>query len=122
MTKYFIIASMLFSLALANGPRNWKKWHKKKHRAVKKHKIHKVVHRANNITLKYGYHWCFTPWKNLYSMHNHKDLIVIRDSGKEYKNPNEIFEQIEHLGSLRERDLLTEKEFEKAKKDLLKRI
>ena len=47
---------------------------------------------------------------------------MIRDAEKEHKNPNEIFEQIEYLGSLRDRNLLTEKEFEKAKKDLLKRI
>jgi hypothetical protein len=124
MTKYFLLASILLSFAFADGPgkKHWKKWHKKKNRQ-NKHQIHRVVrYPKSNIKIKYGFHWCFTPWRNFYPRHNHKNLVVIKNEEKNSDNTSDIFEQIEQLADLKEKNLITDKEFEKAKKDLLKRI
>ena len=48
--------------------------------------------------------------------------MVIKNEEKNLDNTSDIFEQIEQLGDLKEKNLITDKEFEKAKKDLLKRI
>ena len=124
MTKYFLLASILLSFAFADGPgkKHWKKWHKKKNRQ-NKHQIHRVVHYPkSHIKIKYGFHWCFTPWRNFYPRHNHKNLVVIKNEEKNSDNTSDIFEQIEQLADLKEKNLITDKEFEKAKKDLIKRI
>ena len=124
MTKYFLLASILLSFAFADGPgkKHLKKWHKKKNRQ-NKHQIHRVVrYPKSNIKIKYGFHWCFTPWRNFYPRHNHKNLVVIKNEEKNSDNTSDIFEQIEQLADLKEKNLITDKEFEKAKKDLLKRI
>ena len=47
---------------------------------------------------------------------------MIRDEKVSAEDYTEIFSQIEKLGELKENGLLTEKEFEKAKKDLLKKL
>tara|TARA_B100000749_G_scaffold172897_1_gene133348 strand:+ start:416 stop:565 length:150 start_codon:yes stop_codon:yes gene_type:complete len=49
-------------------------------------------------------------------------VVVIRDQEVDPEDYMEIFSQIEKLGELKENGLLTEKEFEKAKKDLLKKL
>ena len=124
MTKYFLLASILLSFAFADGPgkKHWKKWHKKKNRQ-NKHQIHRVVHYPkSHIKIKYGFHWCFTPWRNFYPRHNHNNLVVIKNEEKNLDNTSDIFQQIEQLADLKEKNLITDKEFEKAKKDLLKRI
>lgn len=124
MTKYLLIVIILFSSLFAEGPGNkrWKKRYNKKHRS-NKHKIHRVVHYPkSNIRIKYGYYWCLTPWRNLCSKHNHNNVAIIKNEKISLDNASDIFEKIEQLGTLKDKNLITEKEFEKAKKELLKRI
>ncbi|MDG1224602.1 MAG: SHOCT domain-containing protein, partial [Candidatus Marinimicrobia bacterium] len=76
-----------------------------------------------NVKIKYGYHWCFTPWRNLYPRHNHNNVVVIKNEDKVLDDDSsDVFAKIEQLGALKESGLITEKEFQNAKKALLKRI
>ena len=81
-----------------------------------------VTHHRNCLNIRYGINWCFTPWENIYHPHNHNNLVVIRDEKDSNEDNMEIFSQIERLGELKESGLLTEEEFEKAKKELLENI
>lgn len=125
MIKYLLIIIIFLSPLFADGPGNkrWKKGHKKHYR-YKKHKTHKVVyHTTPNVKIKYGYHWCLTPWRNLYPRHNHNNVVVIKNEDKVLDDDiSDVFAKIEQLGALKESGLITEKEFQNAKKALLKRI
>ena len=122
--KYLLPFLCMLSIAFAeNEKRTYgKKWHKKHHN-VYKHQSHNVaIHPRNHVNIRYGFHWCLTPWRNFYPRHNHTNLVVIKDEEDDNEDNMEIFSQIERLGELKESGLLTEKEFEKAKKDLLKKL
>ena len=124
MTKYLLIVIILFSSAFSEGPGNKQrnKWHKKKHKNNKQ-RIHRLVHRPkSNIKIKYGYHWCLTPWKKLYSRHSHNNVVVLKNEEKIIDNSSDIFAKIEQLGALKQGGKITKKESQKAKKELLKRI
>ena len=124
MIKYLLIIIIFLSSVFADGPGNkrWKKGHKKHYR-YKKHKTHKVVHHTRpNVKIKYGYHWCLTPWRNLNSRHNHNNVVVIKNEDNVLNDSSDVFEKIQQLGALKESGLITEKEFLKAKKGLLKKI
>jgi hypothetical protein len=124
MIKYLLIFVILFSSSIAEGHGNkrWKKGHKKKYRN-NKHKIHKVVYRSKpSIKINYGYHGYLRPWRYLYPRHNHNNVVVIKNEEKVLDNSSDVFAKIEQLGALKESGLITEKEFQKAKKELLKRI
>ena len=124
MIKYLLIIIIFLSPVFADGPGNkrWKKGHKKHYR-YKKHRNHKVVyHTRPNVKIKYGYHWCLTPWRNLFPRHNHNNVVVMKNEDKGLDDSSDVFETIEQLGALNESGLITEKEFLKAKKVLLKKI
>ena len=124
MVKYFFIILMIVSISFADGPRKkHRKWIQKKHHRIHKVKKYPKLHRSRaSFSVRYGFHWCLTPWRNFHSAHHHNDIIVVRDQNISELNNMEIFEQIEKLGELKDQGLITEKEFEKAKKDLLKKI
>jgi hypothetical protein len=48
--------------------------------------------------------------------------VVLKNEEKIIDNSSDIFAKIEQLGALKQGGLITEKEFQKAKKELLKRI
>ena len=122
--KYLLPLACMFSIVFADSDikNHRKKWHKRHHKAYAQgyRKIRTNVN--HHVNIRYGYHWCFTPWRNFYPIHNHNDTIVIRDEKVSTEDYEEIISQIEKLGELKENGLLTEKEFEKAKKDLLKKL
>ncbi len=122
--KYILPLFCILSITFAENERktHGKKWHKKHFRNYK-HQSHRVVtHHRNRLNIRYGINWYFTPWESIYHPHNHNDLVVIRDEKVNNEDNMEIFSQIEKLGELKESGLLTEEEFEKAKKDLLEKI
>ena len=122
--KYILPLFCILSITFAANDRksHGRKWHKKHFRNYK-HQSHRVVtHHRNRLNIRYGINWCFTPRKNIYHRHNHNNLVVIRDEKDSNEDNMEIFSQIERLGELKESGLLTEEEFEKAKKELLEKI
>ena len=122
--KYILPLFCILSITFAGNERktHGKKWHKKHFRNYK-HQSHKVInHHRKHLNIRYGINWCFTARKNIYHPHNHNDLVVIRDEKVTKEDNMEIFSQIEKLGELKQSGLLTEEEFEKAKKDLLEKI
>ena len=122
--KYLVPLICIFSIVFADSDikKHRKRWHKKHHKV---HERNHGKYRSNSnshLNIRYGYHWCFTPWRNFYPIHDHNNVVVIRDEEVNAEDYTEIFSQIEKLGELKENGLLTEKEFEKAKKDLLKKL
>ena len=94
-----------------------KSWnHKKKHHHSKTHYQPKF-----KLTLGYNYSWPYWQW-----YHHKRDVIVVKEDGDSKKDENNNFEdiiaQIEKLAELKEKGIISEKEFEKKKKELLKRI
>ena len=114
----------MFSIVFADSDikKHRKKWHKKHHKVHARNHGRIRTNSNSHLNIRYGYHWCFTPWRNFYPIHNHNNVVVIRDEKVSAEDYTEIFSQIEKLGELKENGLLTEKEFEKAKKDLLKKL
>jgi len=94
-----------------------KSWnHKKKHYHSKTHYRPKF-----KLSLGYNYSWPYWNW-----YHPKRDVIVVKEDGDSKKDENNNFEdiiaQIEKLAELKEKGIISEKEFEKKKKELLKRI
>ena len=101
-----------------------KTWnHKKNHHQSKTHYRPKF-----KLSLGYNYYWPYWnyswPYWNWY--HPKRDVIVVKEDGDSKKDENNNFEdiiaQIEKLAELKEKGIISEKEFEKKKKELLKRI
>ena len=94
-----------------------KTWnHKKNHHQSKTHYRPKF-----KLSLGYNYYWPYWNW-----YHPKRDVIVVKEDGDSKKDENNNFEdiiaQIEKLAELKEKGIISEKEFEKKKKELLKRI
>ena len=111
-----IISSFLFP---HNGRhKGWK--HKKKHKIRKIHKKPRV-----NIRLGYNYFWPSWGWNHRWCYrHNSRDIVVVQNDKTTNKDDSvdEIIAQIEKLAILKEKGIISEKDYEKKKKDLLKRI
>ena len=98
--------------------KGWK--HKKKHKIRKIHKKPRV-----NIRLGYNYSWPSWGWSHRWCYrHNSRDIVVVQNekNTKEDNSVDEIIAQIEKLAILKEKGIISEKDYEKKKKDLLKRI
>ena len=55
----------------------------------------------------------------------HQRVVIVKDhkdNDDKHKNVLQIIEEIEKLAELKEKGLITEKEYQKKKKELLKRI
>ena len=74
--------------------------------------------------MRLNWHWNHrNHWWHDFRIH---DRIVVVNQATDEKNKNatvlEIIEQIEKIAELKEKDLITEKDYQKKKKELLKRI
>ena len=118
--KIVLFLVFSFSLAFSHGGKH-KRWkHKKKHRVHKIHKKPKI-----NISLGYNYIWPSWKWNYNYCHRTHsKKIVVVQDQSNSDKNDSvdEIIAQIEKLAILKEKGMISERDYEKKKKDLLKRI
>ena len=114
----FLVITSSFLFPHNGRHKGWK--HKKKHKIRKIHKKPRV-----NIRLGYNYYWPSWGWNHRWCYrHDSRDVVVVQN-GKTTNEDNfvdEIIAQIEKLAILEEKGIISEKDYEKKKKDLLKRI
>ena len=114
----FLVITSSFLFPHNGRHKGWK--HKKKHKIRKIHKKPRV-----NIRLGYNYSWPSWGWNHRWCYrHNSRDIVVLQNekNTKEDDSVDEIIAQIEKLAILKEKGIISEKDYEKKKKDLLKRI
>ena len=114
----FLVITSSFLFPHNGRHKGWK--HKKKHKIRKIHKKPRI-----NIRLGYNYYWPRWGWSHRWCYrHNTRDIVVVQNdktTNKDY-SVDEIIAQIEKLAILKEKGIISEKDYEKKKKDLLKRI
>ena len=121
--RLFTIFLILVSFVLADhGRAKHKRWkHKKRHKV-------KVVHKQPRLKISLGYNYFWRNWNFGYRHWNkypNKDIVVINKEvikNIETKDFNEIISNIEKLANLKEKGIISEREYKKKKKDLLKKI
>ena len=114
----FLVITSSFLFPHNGRHKGWK--HKKKHKIRKIHKKPRV-----NIRLGYNYYWPSWGWSHRWCYrHNTRDIVVVQNDKTTNKDDSvdEIIAQIEKLAILKEKGIISEKDYEKKKKDLLKRI
>ena len=114
----FLVITSSFLFPHNGRHKGWK--HKKKHKIRKIHKKPRV-----NIRLGYNYYWPRWGWSHRWCYrHNTRDIVVVQNdkTTNEDDSVDEIIAQIEKLAILKEKGIISEKDYEKKKKDLLKRI
>ena len=114
----FLVITSSFLFPHNGRHKGWK--HKKKHKIRKIHKKPRV-----NIRLGYNYYWPSWGWSHRWCYrHNSRDIVVVQNDKNTNKDDSvdEIIAQIEKLAILKEKGIISEKDYEKKKKDLLKRI
>ena len=114
----FLVITSSFLFPHNGRHKGWK--HKKKHKIRKIHKKPRV-----NIRLGYNYSWPSWGWNHRWCyQHNSRDIVVVHNdkTTNEDNSIDEIIAQIEKLAILKEKGIISEKDYEKKKKDLLKRI
>ena len=114
----FLVITSSFLFPHNGRHKGWK--HKKKHKIRKIHKKPRV-----NIRLGYNYSWPSWGWNHRWCYrYNSRDIVVVQNDKTTNKDDSvdEIIAQIEKLAILKEKGIISEKDYEKKKKDLLKRI
>ena len=119
ITIFLILASFIFA---DHGRAKHKRW---KHK--KRHKI-KVVHKQPRLKLSLGYNYFWRNWNfgyNHWNRHHSNNIVLLhKDATRniETKDFDEIISNIEKLAILREKGIISEYEYKKKKKELLKKI
>ena len=114
----FLVITSSFLFPHNGRHKGWKQ--KKKNKIRKIHKKPRV-----NIRLGYNYSWPSWGWNHRWCYrYNSRDIVVVQNdkNTKEDDSVDEIIAQIEKLAILKEKGIISEKDYEKKKKDLLKRI
>ncbi len=114
----FLVITSSFIFPHNGRHKGWK--HKKKHKIRKIHKKPRV-----NIRLGYNYYWPSWGWSHRWCYrYNSRDIVVVQNDKTTNKDDSvdEIIAQIEKLATLKEKGIISEKDYENKKKDLLKRI
>ena len=114
----FLVITSSFLFPHNGRHKGWKQ--KKKNKIRKIHKKPRV-----NIRLGYNYSWPSWGWNHRWCYrHNSRDIVVVQNdkTTNEDDSVDEIIAQIEKLAILKEKGIISEKDYEKKKKDLLKRI
>ena len=114
----FLVITSSFLFPHNGRHKGWK--HKKKHKIRKIHKKPRV-----NIRLGYNYSWPSWGWNHRWCYRkNSRDIVVVQNdkNTEERDSIDDIIAQIEKLAILKEKGIISEKDYEKKKKDLLKRI
>ena len=114
----FLVITSSFLFPHNGRHKGWK--HKNKHKIRKIHKKPRV-----NIRLGYNYYWPSWGWSHRWCYrYNSRDIVVVQNDKTTNKDDSvdEIIAQIEKLAILKEKGIISEKDYENKKKDLLKRI
>ena len=121
--RLFIIFSILASFVFADhGRAKHKRWKYKK-----RHEI-KVVHKQPRLKISLGYNYFWRNWNIGYhhcNKHQPKNIVVVNKDvirNIETLDFDEIISNIEKLAILREKGIISEYEYKKKKKELLKKI
>ncbi len=124
--KYFkIIALSIIMLSFSFADHGRKKHKKKKHR--KSHPV-RVVHKHPKLKISLGYNYFWRNWNmgyHSYKKYHSDDVIIINkeiNKSDSIDDVDTIISYIERLSELNKNGIITDKEFEKKKKDLLKKI
>jgi hypothetical protein len=120
MRRFKILLTFLFLLSLAYPSHKRHKTHRHK-----KHKVHHVVnHHRPQVYLGANWHW--NRWDHWWhDCGYHQRAVIVKnekDNDDKHKTVLLIIEEIEKLAELKEKGLITEEEYQKKKKELLKRI
>ena len=116
---FLILASFVFA---DHGRAKHKRW---KHK--KRHKIN-VVHKQPRLKISLGYNYFWRKWNFGYhhwNKHQSNNIVVVNKDvtrNIETKDFDEIISNIEKLAILREKGIISEYEYKKKKRDLLKNI
>tara|TARA_B100001564_G_scaffold343024_1_gene339192 strand:+ start:1382 stop:1759 length:378 start_codon:yes stop_codon:yes gene_type:complete len=119
VTIFLILASFVFA---DHGRAKHKRW---KHK--KRHKIN-VVHKQPRLKISLGYNYFWRKWNFGYhhwNKHQSNNIVVVNKDvtrNIETKDFDEIISNIEKLAILREKGIISEYEYKKKKRDLLKNI
>ncbi|MBT6865759.1 MAG: hypothetical protein HOA19_00265 [Candidatus Marinimicrobia bacterium] len=117
-----LILSVLFVFSFGFSEHRKNKTHKhKKHR---KHKVHHVV-KYHKPRIHIGANWRWNHWDHwIHDCGVHQRVLVVKETEDNNKHETvlQIIEEIEKLAELKEKRLITEEEYQKKKKELLKRI
>jgi len=108
--KLIIISSIILSVGFAD--------HRGRHKAkrYKKHHIQRVTYPRWAFGMNWHSHWD-------HSFTSRKVIVVKEESNNEtQKSVLQLIEEIEKLAELKEKGLITDKDYEIAKKELLKQI
>ena len=116
--KIFFALIFFFSIAFSDHRKN--KPHKHK-----KHKSHRVV-KHHQPRGHVGFNWRWNQSNHWWhDCGHHQRVVVVKDDTVEkdqHETVLEIIEQIEKLAELKEKEIITEEEYQKKKKELLNRI
>ena len=121
--KIIVLLIIMVSFSFADHGR--KKHKKKKHR--KSHSV-RVLHKQPKFKISLGYNYFWRNWNMDYRLqrkyYSNDVIIVNKETNKidTVDNVDTIISYIERLAKLNEKGILSDKEFEKKKKDLLKMI
>ena len=119
VTIFLILASFVFA---DHGRAKHKRW---KHK--KKHKI-KVVHKQPRLKISLGYNYFWRNWNFGYhhwNKHQSNNIVVVNKDvtrNIETIDFDEIISNIEKLAILKEKGIISDYEYKKKKKELLKKI
>ena len=111
----FLVVTSSFLFPHNGRNKGWK--HKKKHKIRKIHKKPRL-----NIRLGYNYSFPSWSWNHRFCYRKNSREIIVVQNDKNTDSVDEIIAQIEKLAILKEKGIISEKDYEKKKKDLLKRI
>tara|TARA_B100000575_G_C22712929_1_gene429555 strand:+ start:135 stop:512 length:378 start_codon:yes stop_codon:yes gene_type:complete len=119
VTIFLILASLVFA--------DHRRAKQKRCKYKKRHKI-KVVHKQPRLKISLGYNYFWRSWNFGYHHWNkhqsNKIVVVNKDVTRniETKDFDEIISNIEKLAILREKGIISEYEYKKKKRGLLKKI
>ena len=121
--KIIFLSIIIFSFSFADHGR--KKHKKKKYR--KSHSV-RVVHKHPKLRISLGYNYFWRNWSTdyrPYDKYRSNEVIIVNKKTNKSDTVDDvdtIISYIERLAELNEKGILSDKEFEKKKKDLLKMI
>tara|TARA_B100001113_G_scaffold169942_1_gene139015 strand:- start:128 stop:502 length:375 start_codon:yes stop_codon:yes gene_type:complete len=124
MREAKLILLFIFSLSILYP-------HNGKHKSRKKNNKHRIkrFYKKDRFNVSLGYNQSRPRWSwiHRYCFYNHdRDIVFIKNESKKYEDEvlsiEEIIAHIEKLATLKEKGIISIKEYDKKKKELLKRI
>ena len=112
--KILLLSVILLTLAYPHHGKT-KPW--KRHKKYIRH-----IHKYPRVNVRLGFNHRWPLWTPNLCTCQHSGVVVVNHEKEIDSTVEEIITQIEDLAVLKGKGLITEKEYEKAKKDLLKRI